>query len=105
MPRNTSLSPNDFRSPRMVRERPRGDVSEPRCTTRACSTKFAGSTSSASGEIKRTACCMMSSVFLEGRMPGQRQPFQRARGAVGELAKQGVDQDREHNDIDQHELA
>src|SRR5258707_12620473 len=88
----------------MVSDKPR-EVSEPRWTSRARSTKFAGSTSSASGEIKRTACCMMSSVFLEGRMPGQCQPLQRARGAVGQLAEQSVDQDREHHDVDQHELA
>ena len=32
-------------------------------------------------------------LFLEGRMPGQRQPLQRARGAVGELSQKCVDQD------------
>src|ERR1700704_1981350 len=89
----------------MVSDRPRGWLSEPRWTTRARSTKFAGSTNSASGEIKRTACCMMSSMFLEGRMPGQRQPLQCARGAVGQLSEQGIDQDREHHDVNQHELA
>ena len=38
-------------------------------------------------------------------MPRQRQPLQRTRSAVGELSQQRVDQDGQHDDIDQHEFA
>src|ERR1700712_1234424 len=48
--------------------------------------------------------CLFS-MFLEGRMPGQCQPLQHARGAVGELSQEGVDQDAEHDDVDLHEFA
>ena len=106
MPRSTSLSPNDLRKPRMVSGRPREAASGPRRASRACSMKSGRSTGSASGGEKTKGFLHgMSHVFLEGRMPGQRQPLQRARGAVGELSEQGVDQDAEHDDVDQHEFA
>ena len=64
-----------------------------RRTARACSTKSARWPSSASGE--RTKRCLHVTLSVSGR-PGARRASARsssARGAVGELAEQRVDQD------------
>ena len=59
----------------------------------ACLRRELARLASSAREGVRRAVCMSLSAFLEGGVPGERRRSSSARGAVGELAEQRVDQD------------
>src|SRR5690606_578355 len=99
MPSSTILSPNCLRTSRKAKAAGRGSLS--RGIARA-----SGSAGSGAARIAAIVAVVMSTFRgLEGGMPLERQALEQAGETVGQFAEQRVDEDRQHHDIDQQELA
>src|SRR5882672_7962573 len=104
MPCRTPLSPKALVRPRMSMATPPGGRSGARRTGSGSWTGGRPSSSKARTRMSSTMSALLA-TGLEGGMPLQRRALQQARGAVGELAEQGVEQDRQDDDVELHELA